>query len=135
VDRRGLTRGSSTVDRVERSPIDAQITFVYVDELDRSAAFYGGVLGLELVRDQGACLIYRVAGDAYLGVCDHRSPEPGGMILTIVTDDVDTWAESVADAGHPVDGPHTNTRFSLYHCFVRDPDGHVVEIQRFDEPL
>lgn len=120
---------------MEMSPIDAQITFVYVDELDRSAAFYGEVLGLELVRDQGACLIYRVTGDAYLGVCDHHSSEPGGMILTIVTDDVDRWAQRVADAGHSVDGPHTNTRFGLYHCFVRDPDGHVVEIQRFDEPL
>jgi hypothetical protein len=25
--------------------------------------------------------------------------------------------------------------FALDHCLVRDPDGHVVEIQRFDEPL
>ncbi len=117
------------------SGFDAQITFVYVGDLARSAAFYGGVLGLELVRDQGACLIYRAATDAYLGCCDHRMPEPGGVILTLVTDDVDGWADRLHAAGYVVEGPSANDQFALYHCFVHDPDGHLVEIQRFDEPL
>jgi catechol 2,3-dioxygenase-like lactoylglutathione lyase family enzyme len=120
---------------MEKSRFDAQITFVYVSELDRSEAFYGHVLDLELVRDQGACLIYRVGEDAYLGVCDHRVAEPGGMIITLVADDVDGWAERLSAAGYPVEGPRVNDRFGLYHCFVHDPDGHLVEIQRFDEPL
>jgi catechol 2,3-dioxygenase-like lactoylglutathione lyase family enzyme len=114
---------------------ESQITFVYVADLARSAAFYGSTLGLELARDQGACLIYRVTRGAYLGICDHRPPEPGGMILTLVTDDVDGWATRLRAAGHDVDGPHHNDRFAIHHCFVRDPDGHLVEIQRFDEPL
>jgi len=114
---------------------DSQITFLYVADLARSAEFYGGVLGLELARDQGACHIYRVSGAAYLGLCDHREPEPGGTIVTLVTDDVDTWAERLTVAGLDVDGPHANERFALYHVFVRDPDGHLVEIQRFDDPL
>ena len=114
---------------------DAQITFVYVAELARSASFYGETLGLELVRDQGACLIYRVTADAYLGVCDHQKADPGGVIITLVTDEVDTWAERLNAAGHTVEGPTANDQFDLYHCFVRDPDGHLVEIQRFDEPI
>lgn len=117
------------------SRFDAQITFVYVADLARSAAFYGDVLGLELVRDQGACLIYRAAADAYIGVCDHRPPQPGGMIITLVTDDVDEWADRLKSAGHAIDGPAANARFALYHCFVEDPDGHLVEIQRFDQPI
>ena len=114
---------------------DQQVTFVYVSDLDRSAAFYGDVLGLELARDQGACRIYRVAGDAVLGVCDHRPCEPGGLILTLVSDDVDGWAERLRAAGHDVDGPDDNERYAIRHLFVRDPDGHLVEIQRFDDPL
>ena len=114
---------------------DAQITFVHVGELDRSSAFYGDLLGLRLARDQGACRIYHVTGGTYLGLCDHRPPEPGGMIVTLVTDDVDGWAERLRSAGHEVDGPTENERFAIYHCFVHDPDGHVVEIQRFDQPL
>lgn len=57
------------------------------------------------------------------------------MIVTLVTDDVDGWAERLVAAGHDVEGPAANDRFALYHLFVRDPDGHLVEIQRFDEPL
>jgi len=114
---------------------DAQITFLYVADLARSATFYGGVLGLELVRDQGACLIFRAAVNAYVGVCDHRPPDPGGLIITLVADDVDDWAERLRSAGYTVDGPAANERFALYHCFVSDPDGHLVEIQRFDEPI
>ena len=114
---------------------DAQITFLYVADLTRSAAFYGDLLGLEQVRDQGACLIYRVATDAYLGLCDHRPPEPGGMIVTLVTDDVDGWADTLRASGHAVEGPEADAQFALYHCFTHDPDGHVVEIQRFDDPI
>ena len=115
--------------------IDAQITFLYVADLARSAAFYGDALGLELARDQGACHIYRVTDSAFVGVCDHREPDPGGTIITLVADDVDAWADRLRAAGYEVDGPHANERFALYHLFVRDPDGHLVEIQRFDDPL
>jgi catechol 2,3-dioxygenase-like lactoylglutathione lyase family enzyme len=120
---------------VTPNDFDAQITFLHVADLARSAAFYGGVLGLELVRDQGACLIFRVTERAFLGVCDHRPPDPGGMILTLVADDVDVWAGRLVAAGHEIEGPSVNERFGLYHCFVHDPDGHLVEIQRFDDPL
>jgi catechol 2,3-dioxygenase-like lactoylglutathione lyase family enzyme len=114
---------------------DAQITFLFVADLARSADFYGETLGLELIRDQGTCHIYRVSDRAFLGLCDHRPPEPGGLIVTLVTDDVDPWADRLRAAGHDVDGPTVNERYAIYHCFVRDPDGHLVEIQRFDRPL
>jgi catechol 2,3-dioxygenase-like lactoylglutathione lyase family enzyme len=120
---------------VDVSRFEGQITFLYVTDLARSAEFYGELLGLELVRDQGACLIYRATGEAYLGVCNHRPSQPGGVIITLVADDVDGWADRLKSAGHTVEGPSTNARFALYHCFVHDPDGHLVEIQRFDEPL
>ena len=120
---------------METSLFDAQITFLYVGDLARSATFYGDVLGLEAVRDQGACLIYRVAAEAYLGLCDHRPADPGGLIITLVADDVDAWAERLHAAGHTVEGPNASAQFALYHCFVHDPDGHLIEIQRFNESL
>ncbi len=120
---------------VAAADIDAQITFVHAADLARSAEFYGSTLGLELARDQGPCLIYRVTANAYIGVCDHHPPDPEGVILTLVTDDVDGWAERLTAAGAEVDGPTANERFAIYHLFTRDPDGHLVEIQRFDEAL
>ena len=40
---------------------EAQITFVRVRELARSARFYEETLGLKLALDQTACRIYRTA--------------------------------------------------------------------------
>lgn len=114
---------------------DSQITFVYVADLQRSAEFYGTTLGLELARDQGACLIYHVSDSAYLGVCNHRPSQPEGTIITLIADDVDGWVERLKAAGLEVEGPKASAQFELYHCFVHDPDGHKVEIQRFDNPL
>jgi len=47
---------------------DQFVTFLYTRDLERSAAFYGELLGLPLVLDQGGCRIFRVARDGFLGV-------------------------------------------------------------------
>jgi hypothetical protein len=28
--------------------------------------------------------------------------------------------------------PRANPKYKIYHCFLRDPDGYQIEIQRFD---
>ena len=56
-------------------PFDQQVTFLYTPDLAASAHFYGEVLGLPLVLDQGLCRIYRVSGDAFLGVCQRDGAE------------------------------------------------------------
>lgn len=115
---------------------DAQITFLPCSDLGQSREFYSDVLGLELVLDQGACLIWRVAGDAYVGVCGRDEFTPSdGVILTIVTDHVDDTCERVLAAGWTImSGPQQNEEFDIYQAFVHDPDGNVIEIQRFDDP-
>ena len=72
--------------------VDAQITFLYVADLRRSAEFYENILGLSLVTDQGSCRIYRVSGgEGYLGICEREPTASSGdtLIFTFVTDDVD----------------------------------------------
>ena len=115
--------------------IDAQITFIYTPDLERSAAFYENALGLELALDQGSCRIYRViGGSAYIGICRGLSaPDAGaGIILTLVTDDVDSWHEAIVARGYaPEHAPRRNETYNIYHFFVRDPAGYRIEIQRF----
>ena len=53
---------------------DALVSFAFVRDLDAAQQFYTGQLGLELVTDQGACRIYRVAEGGFLGLCTHRPP-------------------------------------------------------------
>lgn len=117
-------------------PFQQQVTFLYTTDLAAAAHFYGELLGLPLVLDQGACRIYRVAADAYLGVCARAdAAAPAGVIVTLVTDDVDGWHVRLAARGvHFEKPPALNPRFNIYHCFLRDPGGALLEIQQFLDP-
>jgi catechol 2,3-dioxygenase-like lactoylglutathione lyase family enzyme len=120
------------------SPIAQQITFLDTRDLGRTADFYEGVLGLRLARDQGTCRIYRVSGNAYLGFCqraDAPAP-PSGLTITLVTDQVDEWCRRLKAHGvELVKEPADNPPYRIYNAFARDPNGYLLEIQRFWEPL
>lgn len=118
------------------APFTEQITFLAVEDLERAARFYGGILGLTLVTDQGDCLIYEVARNAFVGVCARPGrASPTGVIVTLVTKDVDGWHSRLIEAGVRCDiAPRSHPDYAIYQAFYRDPDGHVIEIQRFDDP-
>ncbi|MBN1582557.1 MAG: VOC family protein [Anaerolineae bacterium] len=118
--------------------IDQQITFLYTRDLQTTAQFYETVLGLSLVLDQGACRIYRITADAYLGVCERdnalRQPTDGSsnVIFTLVTPEVDAWYTHLETLGVVFEQkPVFDERYGIYHCFLRDPNGYLIEIQRF----
>ncbi len=119
-------------------PFDQLVIFLYTRDLERSAAFYGDTLGLPLVLDQGGCRIFRIGRDAFLGVCrcsESRPCSPDGIIVTLVSADVDGWYQELLAKGVAFEAPpRANPTYSIYHCFLRDPDGYQVEIQRFDDP-
>jgi catechol 2,3-dioxygenase-like lactoylglutathione lyase family enzyme len=115
-------------------PITEQITFLYTRDLATTAYFYEEIMRLPLVVDQGSCRIYRITDDAYLGFCerDEAPEQPQGILFTLVTPDVDGWADHLRVHEVPFDkAPAVNPDYNIYHCFVRDPNGYVIEIQRF----
>ena len=115
---------------------DAQVTFCYGKEFEAATHFYGELLGLGLALDQGACRIYKVRDGAFIGICRREKPPASdGIILTLVTDDVDGWHARLVERGVEFEKPPAfNPKFNIYHCFLRDPNGYLVEIQRFDDP-
>lgn len=117
---------------------DQQVTFLTVSDLEQSTEFYQDTLGLELVLDQGPCKIFRVSSDGFIGICEpnqHRNVSTDGVIITLVSDDVDGWYNRLKAKGVPFTKPPAeNPTFNIYHCFLRDPDGHLLEIQRFNDP-
>ena len=58
--------------------------------------------------------------------------EPGGVIITLVSDEVDAWLRGLPAM---TSRGLLRTNDLLSPLFVRDPDGHLVEIQRFNDPL
>ena len=123
---------------MEHAPFDQQVTFLYTRDLATTVNFYEQVLGLSLVLDQGSCRIYRVSADGFLGFCQRaEAPEaPSGIIVTLVTEDVDDWhARLVARGVSFENAPAFNPTYNIYHCFVRDPNGYLLEIQSFRDPM
>ena len=114
-----------------------QITFRRVADLERAHAFYAEALGLPLVLDQGRCRIYRVHGEAYLGLClaDAATVAADSALVCLLSTDVGACFERVRALGAVVEHPPChNAEFAIYHAFVRDPDAHLVELQTFDDP-
>jgi catechol 2,3-dioxygenase-like lactoylglutathione lyase family enzyme len=126
---------------VSHPPIDQQITFLHTDDLAATADFYERVMELPLALDQGSCRIYRVSDGGYVGFCQRSSAlnsppqEASGVILTIVTSQVERWHQDLSDRGVAFEKPPTfNPKYNIYHCFLRDPNGYLIEIQRFLDP-
>ncbi|MBR8832505.1 MAG: VOC family protein [Stigonema ocellatum SAG 48.90 = DSM 106950] len=56
-----------------------------------------------------------------------------GFIFTIVTQQVDEWYEYLKQRGAEFEKPPAfNLKYKIYHCFLRDPNGYLIEIQRFE---
>ena len=122
---------------MKKPSIEQQVTFLYTHNLAETSHFYENVIGLPLTLDQGSCRIYQVSADGFLGFCE-RGPAlepPQNIIFTIVTSRVDAWYEYLLAQGVKFDKPPSlNSDYNIYHCFLRDPNGYLLEIQQFLDP-
>jgi catechol 2,3-dioxygenase-like lactoylglutathione lyase family enzyme len=98
-----------------RPEITQQITFLYTNDLTASADFYGRILGLPLWLDQGTCRIYQVCDTAQV------VEKQGNIIFTLVTPQGIEFEKS----------PAVNEKYRIYNFMFRDPNGYLIEIQRF----
>lgn len=123
-----------------RPVIDEHITFIYTENLEQSARFYEQMMSLTLWLDQGSCRIYRLSSSSFLGICKAIETSKGkivagdqsNIIITIVTPEVDEWYAYLRAKGvQLLSSPMINAHYKIYHFFVRDPNGYVIEIQRF----
>lgn len=114
-----------------------QITWVYTYDLPSTAKFYAETLALEQVLDQGMCRVFRASATSFIGVCQRpdRDVEPKGVILTLITPDVDGWYARLKAAGADlVTEPSYSERAQAYAFFCRDPEGYRIEFQFFHDP-
>lgn len=111
-----------------------------VDDLERSLAFYTGVLGLTL-KHRAARYAQLDTGTTRLGLYEREAMEEtlGRRIerpsadapafeIGFKTEDVDAaFAELVARGASPV-APPTTRPWGQRTAYVRDPDGHLIEL-------
>jgi predicted enzyme related to lactoylglutathione lyase len=118
--------------------IAQQITWVYTRDLDGTARFYGETLGLELALDQGGCRIFRTSATSFLGVCPvrpGRHVEPKGVVITMVTRDVEAWHAWLKQRGVTIlEPPAHHPDYQIHSMFAADPNGYRLEFQEFRTP-
>ena len=116
--------------------IDANITFLKTKDLDKTTEFYTNFLGFPLILDQGKCKIFQIGSSTYLGFC-LTDGETGNseVIITFVVDDVNEACLHMEKAGIQIEvRPRFNPQYNIYQFFIRDPNGYLLEIQRFCDP-
>ena len=123
---------------MDHPAIGQSLTWIYTADLEATAAFYADRIGLELAFDQGTCRIFRLCPSGFLGVCQVRPGrfvEPKGVVITIVTPDVDGWHRHLLSRGVVPEGPpERKPAFNIYGFFARDPNGYLLEFQTFLDP-
>lgn len=131
---------NASVQYPEPIPVNAQITFLYYRDLEPAASFYGEVMGFQLVEDQKWARIYRVKGNAFLGIVAgergfHRPQARNAVLLTLIVDDVSGWYEHLRGRGvKMLTGVQHRPEIQIRCFFFEDPGGYTLEIQQFLRP-
>lgn len=118
---------------------------LYTDDLDAAEAFYGGTLGLPVIRRQegrhvffslGASILLVFdpratsvppAPDARLPVPPHGATGPGHVCFAVTAEALDAWRAHLEAAGIGIEADFRwpNGARSIY---IRDPAGNSVEL-------
>jgi catechol 2,3-dioxygenase-like lactoylglutathione lyase family enzyme len=122
----------------EQFELKGQVMFLPTDDLQKVVDFYENLFGLELARDAEICRIYRTGPGSYLGFCDrgYTIPRDFRVVITLLFDDVDGIYQKVKELGVETETtPSLSERHNVYGFFIRDPNGYLVEVERFNVPL
>lgn len=111
-----------------------------VADTRRSVAWYGGKLGLEVLRfdewERGEVFFVsvRITPETIIDLFEaERSGTNADHLCLVVADDVDLAAIAASGEFEVVDGPDTRwgAQGDALSLYVRDPDGNVVELRNY----
>ena len=120
--------------------VGSQITFLYYRDLEPIARFYQEIMGFELVEDQEWAKIYRVSGNAFLGIVDekrgfHKAQEKNAVLITLAVKDVSWWYDYLKGKGVKIlTGVKEFEDIQVRCFFAEDPGGYALEIEQFLQP-
>jgi catechol 2,3-dioxygenase-like lactoylglutathione lyase family enzyme len=110
--------------------VDRIVTNLISPSPKRTQQFYAVVLGLRPVMDHGwiVTLADPEHPQAQLSLVSSDATAPVVPEVSIQVDDVDRAYELAQQAGAEIVHPLTDEPWGVRRFFVRDPDGHVVNV-------
>jgi catechol 2,3-dioxygenase-like lactoylglutathione lyase family enzyme len=98
--------------------------------LEAAKAFYTEVLGLQVVMDHGWIVTLADPGRPHvqLSLMTHDATAPVVPIASIQVDDVEASYQAARAAGAEIVHELTEEPWGVRRFFVRDPDGHVINV-------
>ena len=107
-----------------------EIVFLSTQRLEDIVEFYTSEFGMTVWIRQEDCTILK-RDNLVLGFCQRECADTEGVICFWyeTKEEVDTMYEKfkkIAES-EPVD----NTKYRIYHFFLRDPEGRKLEVQKF----
>ncbi|MEH6645418.1 VOC family protein [Sulfitobacter sp.] len=111
------------------------ITFQYYRDLPTAMAFYEDVLGFELAIDQGWSRIYRIDGQAHVGLVDETRgmqnwAEDKTVQICLRVPDVDAWYAWAQSQNVPgMTELRDSEELGIRAFAMNDPEGYQIEVQ------
>lgn len=98
--------------------------------LEDAKSFYGRVLGLEPVMDHGwiVTLADPKRPSAQISLATHDATAPVVPNVSVQVDDVDAAYAAAVREGAEIVHPLCDESWGVRRFFVRDPDGHVINV-------
>lgn len=119
--------------------VQASNTFLYYQDLEQAADFYGKVLGLRELADYGSSRIFQLSQKSLLILVDeksgmHQASEPKSVALAFLTDQLEEWWTYLNEQEVPVKYPLKVVEDGPHDGFVMiDPEGYLLEFERFKQ--
>ncbi|HEU5486997.1 MAG TPA: VOC family protein [Microlunatus sp.] len=100
-----------------------------VADIAATRDFYGGYLGLDH-QEMGLDWVTRYVAPtgAHLQVLTHDAGAPVPPVISVAVEDVDQAYQEAVQRGFEIVHPLTTETWGVRRFFVRDPDGHVLNI-------
>ncbi len=118
--------------------IQATVLWLYYRNLNAAQKFHEGLLGVELLVDQGWAKVYPVSGSGFIGFVDgehglHKTAEQKCVTVSFFTDNVDSWFQrATAWDGFKLRTPEITQEGEYVRLFVgTDPEGYFFEWDTF----